>query len=119
MTNQDDDKVEAKSELRRALECALWARAQVGRDGEVTWGVHCWTTKSPPRHAGEAWFRDTSGACVKVIIQGMKSGAELGEALLDAVERMPKPVRADGPAFAAAAAPAAHEPAQGSLGGIL
>jgi len=116
MTNQDDDRVEAKSELRRALERALYARAQRGRPDEVTWGMSAWQTKSPPRHAGEAWFRDQGGACVKVIVQGMKSPTELGEALLDAIERMPVPSRTQPDQPGSTAVPG--EGRQGVLGGL-
>lgn len=85
--------VERKSELRVALEGALFKRASKGKPGEVTYGVDTWLTANPGearRWMGSAWFRDHDGLVVRVTWQGAKTGQELGDRLLASIELIPE-----------------------------
>lgn len=83
--------VERKSELRTALELALFKRAAKPKvTGEETYGVTTWKVDDTGRWNGEAWFRGLDGVVVKVVWFGSRNGQELGERLLASIELTPE-----------------------------
>jgi hypothetical protein len=80
-----EEKTDRKSELRVALEAALYKRSKKAKDGAVHYGVRA-SQSSSGRWGGEAWFRDEGNEIVRVLVAGALTGDELGHALLDAVE---------------------------------
>jgi hypothetical protein len=81
-----DDRPVRKSELRLALERALFKRARrVEGPAGPQWGISAEKTTCG-RWNGVAWFVDEGNERVSIGVAGMLTPDELGSALLAAVE---------------------------------